>query len=146
MRHVGHLTKIITWCTINKMYSLSCPADGCSTLNRFCCQYYRPVILWHSDSCLCQNVRGVGRMLWNEFGVKTRECYGVSCEGAVIEFVSGSASASLLVESTSGFVLVGPTFPGVPGTGEVCCVFCDRRTGAGVSVTVNKDLSVVIVC
>jgi hypothetical protein len=66
-----------------------------------------------SDTCFRQNVRDVGRMLWNGVGVKTCQCYGVSCGGAVIEFVSRSASASLLVESTSVFVLVGPTLPGV---------------------------------
>jgi hypothetical protein len=85
------------------------------------------------------NFRGVDRMLGNEFGVKTSKCCGVSCEGAMIVFLSGSAPSSLTKESTSGCLLVGATLLEAPGKGEAFRVifFCDTGSGAGVFVSVT---------
>jgi len=41
-----------------------------------------------------RKIRGVNKMFWNKFGVKTCECSGVPCEGAGIAFFSGSTSAT----------------------------------------------------
>jgi hypothetical protein len=49
------------------------------------------------------NFGEVYRMFRNEFCIKTYECSDVPCEVAVITFLSGSASPSLLKESISGF-------------------------------------------
>jgi hypothetical protein len=41
-----------------------------------------------------RNFRGANKMFWNEFGVKTCECFGVPREGVEIVFFSGSTSAT----------------------------------------------------
>ena len=51
------------------------------------------------------NFGGVYRRFRNEFGIKTCESSAVLCKGAMIAFLPGSASSSLLEESVSGFRL-----------------------------------------
>jgi hypothetical protein len=56
----------------------------------------------------------------------------------MIAFLFGSASSSLPEESTSLFLLVGATLPGVPGAG-------DKKRSWRLSQC-HKDLRVLIVC
>jgi hypothetical protein len=51
------------------------------------------------------NFSKVDSIFLNEFGVKTCECSGVSCEGEIIAFLSGSESSALMEEKISGFWL-----------------------------------------
>ena len=84
-----------------------------------------------------RNFRGVDKMIWNEFGVKTREFSGVCCEGVMMAFFFISAVSSLPAETTSGLLVHGATLLDVAGTGEALRVFCDRGAFAGVSSPVT---------
>jgi len=55
-------------------------------------------------------------------------------------FLPVSTLYSLSEENISLFLLVGATFPDIPGTAEAFQVFCDRRAAAGVSYSNTKSL------
>ena len=72
---------------------------------------------WHclNDKCFLAidiYFGGVGRKIWNGFGVRTFECSGISREVLLIAFHSIEASCSWLEENIGAFL------PDIPATGN----------------------------
>jgi len=112
--------------------------NGCFTLKRL---VFSTTACLFNDILLLAFVRNFGevdRMLRNEFGVKTCDCFGGCCESVMMAFLFISATSSVPAETTSELDVLDTTLLDVPGTEVALRVFfCDRGAASGVSNTVT---------